>query len=133
MTLHRVFKYGIFLIGIDQLTKELALRLFPVSYNSGISFGIGGNTSVVFLVAVIFIIAINAKKSGLSFSDILMISGGLSNIIDRIFRGAVLDWIDLLWFRCNVADVMITTGAILLTVRQLKLHKLYKLHKLHKT
>ncbi len=47
----------------------------------------------------------------------LLIGGGISNYIDRIFRGGVLDFIDLgFWPSFNLADASITASAFLLII-----------------
>jgi signal peptidase II len=46
---------------------------------------------------------------------ILIISGGLSNIADRIMSGCVIDFIDLkFWPVFNLADIYITIGGIII-------------------
>ena len=79
--------------------------------------------SVVILVSacIIFIIK-NYKKSSklLMFSLMLVISGGIGNLIDRIFRGGVVvDYIEVRLFNFaifNFADCCVTIGAIILAV-----------------
>ena len=46
---------------------------------------------------------------------ILIIGGGIGNLIDRIFRGFVIDYLSLSFFPpiCNFADYCITIGAVL--------------------
>lgn len=49
----------------------------------------------------------------------LVIGGALGNLLDRLFHGKVADFFDLHlfsrdFFVCNVADVMITAGVVLL-------------------
>lgn len=52
------------------------------------------------------------------FAIIAMISGGLSNLIDRIFRGYVIDYIDITkiidYPIFNIGDISIVIGGILL-------------------
>ncbi|WP_066342314.1 signal peptidase II [Azohydromonas lata] len=54
----------------------------------------------------------------------LILGGALANMIDRILRGAVVDWIDVHWGphhwpAFNVADIGITIGAALLVFHEL--------------
>lgn len=49
----------------------------------------------------------------------LILAGALGNLVDRIFRGAVTDWLDFHWGAAhwpafNLADVWITVGAALI-------------------
>lgn len=51
----------------------------------------------------------------------LIVGGAIGNLYDRIFRGAVIDWIDLHWAGWhwpvfNLADCAIVAGAITLVV-----------------
>lgn len=53
----------------------------------------------------------------------LLIAGSLGNVCDRLFRGYVVDMIalslgnwPLLNFVCNIADILITVGVVLLVI-----------------
>jgi lipoprotein signal peptidase len=53
---------------------------------------------------------------------ILILSGGLSNIIDRALFGCVIDFIDLkIWPVFNLADLFITAGVILFVAEWAKI------------
>ena len=60
---------------------------------------------------------ISKKFTGKLFTTavILIIGGGIGNLIDRIFRGFVIDYLSLSFFPpiCNFADYCITIGAVL--------------------
>ena len=45
----------------------------------------------------------------------LIVGGGIGNLIDRLFRGFVIDYLSLSFFPpiCNFADYCITIGAFL--------------------
>ena len=50
---------------------------------------------------------------------VLILSGGIGNLIDRIFRGYVVDFIDVNLFsfpNFNIADISVTIGIILLMI-----------------
>lgn len=52
---------------------------------------------------------------------ILMMAGAISNILDRVIHGCVIDFIDLkFWPVFNLADSFIVLGAILLVLGYLK-------------
>ena len=66
---------------------------------------------------------INNKIFVISLS--LIISGALGNLIDRIFRGYVVDFISFTLFNkemaiFNIADIFITIGVTILLVRIFK-------------
>ena len=100
--------------------------------NSGIIFGMffqNNNAIVVIsliLVCLLFayLILSNMGKikaeyltSRIAIAFCLVIGGAASNIIDRVFRIAVIDYIRLDFFNFpifNLADIAITLGAILL-------------------
>ena len=95
-------------------------------WNEGIAFGLFSfdekylyNFLTLFIVIIIIIIFFMFIKSiGLKKYSLLMILGGaLGNVYDRIFYGAVPDFIDFHisnfhWFIFNVADVFISIGVI---------------------
>ena len=112
------------LLGIEILSsKFLNIRLI---WNEGIAFGLlSFNDKIIYnlLTFIIFIIILIIffmvlKSYGLKKYSLLMILGGaLGNVYDRIFYGAVPDFIDFHvgnfhWFIFNVADIFITLGVI---------------------
>lgn len=63
------------------------------------------------------------RISSLEFriSVILIASGAISNMIDRLYFGCVIDFIDFhFWPVFNLADVYITVGAIIILAKTLK-------------
>lgn len=126
----------IIIIAIDQLSKFLITQFIPstvgneyfgieITENTGMAFGFNsGNTKNIFLsLIVIFIIIsfIRNQKEQLEPKVLVAISmalgGGISNIIDRIFRGGVLDFIKILFIpNFNIADLCICIGWILIVV-----------------
>jgi signal peptidase II len=118
----------------DQATKWMARRLLlqrvimagPVglvlTMNKGVAFGLfGGRQWVVPVNAVLgigvciaAIVALHRGDRGLAHGFLLVFAGFAGNFIDRIIAGQVTDF---LWVRgwsvFNVADCLVTTGAIL--------------------
>lgn len=97
--------------------------------NTGGAFGIGQADTSSFIIVSVLVIAIMLhfliaqkdrvdKKTVVSVS--LMIAGGISNLIDRMFKGAVIDYINisnLIKFPIfNLADVVIVIGWIVLII-----------------
>ena len=90
-----------------------------MSENRGISFGLLPSNwwAVITFIIVIIFIFVYLKKPNLKLT--LLVSGGLSNILDRIIYGAVVDFIKLPVFpwKFNLADAMITLGVALLFLK----------------
>ena len=76
--------------------------------------------SVLFCIGVIFFMIKKKPQSKLlTISLALMLSGALGNVIDRIARGYVVDFIEATFINFpvfNVADIAITCGAILIII-----------------
>jgi signal peptidase II len=68
---------------------------------------------------------------------LFLVTGTIGNLIDRLFLGYVIDFIDLGWFPVfNLSDILIsvgTLGIILLFIQELKLKKENKSEKKNKT
>lgn len=102
------------------------LRLNYVE-NTGAAFGsFSSHTailSVVTFIAVIigFYYLLSGKiKFGFEYVCILaVLSGGIGNLIDRVFRGYVVDYIEPTFIEFavfNFADILVTCGAVLLII-----------------
>lgn len=103
-------------------------NLFSLVYteNRGVAFGMFQNMqwlfAIITLVIMIFLLYlyISGKMKGKLFSAavVLVVGGGLGNMIDRIFRGFVIDYLSLSFFPpiCNFADYCITIGAVLFVI-----------------
>jgi signal peptidase II len=98
--------------------------------NTGAAFGLFKNSTYFFIavsvisVAIIGAMLLKAIKDDkffgsflLNFSLILIMSGALGNLIDRISLGYVIDFIDVrIWPIFNLADSSITIGTGLLII-----------------
>lgn len=128
-------------LAVDLYTKALAVsRLagnsFPVidnvlnfTYveNTGAAFGMlkNGNvfliiSTVIILAAVIVYLTIKKPKAkAVKIASALIIGGALGNLYDRIFRGFVVDFIDIRFINYpvfNIADCCVVCGAIIFAV-----------------
>ncbi|MBQ8177578.1 MAG: signal peptidase II [Clostridia bacterium] len=131
-------------LAIDLLTKEFVygpmaaggpdiviwkgvLRLTPVE-NTGASFGIfQGKTDILTIISLVTVVvmvavmifSIKLRNGWYRSAMILLIAGGLGNIIDRLLLGYVRDWIyfELIDFAVfNLADTGLTVGCVLLII-----------------
>lgn len=106
-------------------TAEVIPHVVSLTYstNTGGAFGLlRGSGQIVFLAALTIVVLALAwvfwsrgRGSVLSFVGLgLIIGGALGNLLDRVFRGRVLDFIDLGWWPVfNVADIAIVGGVII--------------------
>lgn len=103
-----------------------ALQLVFVK-NTGAAFSLlSGKTyvlSVVSIAVCVFLVWYLIKKRPQSklflVSTGLILGGALGNLIDRVFRNYVVDYIELCFVRFpvfNLADIAITVGAVLLMI-----------------
>lgn len=124
---------------MDQFTKVLAVQYlalkqsaviikgffnFSLVHNRGAAFGILKNQVPFFIITAIFaviLIYFNLKENRTKqpfiyrWSLVLILAGGLGNLIDRLRCGYVIDFLDFrIWPVFNIADSAITVGAILL-------------------
>jgi signal peptidase II len=128
------------LVGIDQLTKyaavstvmvdgpkEFLFGLFQFRYveNTGAAFSSFSDNTMLLTVATVIILSgclvlLMSKKLKPMFVNIcllLVVAGGIGNVIDRIMYGYVVDFIEPLFIDFavfNFADCCITVGAFLL-------------------
>lgn len=98
------------------------------STNSGIAFGLPFPNLVVVAVTpiVLFIVWKMLRKhlheKPVRISLILICAGALGNLVDRIFRGAVLDFISFsFWPSFNLADSYLTISVFLLIINYAKI------------
>lgn len=105
-------------IGNDNIGLE-------ISSNTGMALGFndGSNGKNIFLTICILAVIISFIKNQLERIDTktmlaisFAISGGISNLIDRIFRGGVFDFIKVYNIVFNFADILVVLGWILLIV-----------------
>ncbi|MBQ8752849.1 MAG: signal peptidase II [Clostridia bacterium] len=138
------------MVGLDQWTKYLAILhlkgqenvilwpgVFELEYreNTGAAFSImegqswfliGFTSLALILVAVFLFRAKLAQSNWVRIAGVLILAGGIGNLIDRIFRGFVVDFLyfSLIDFPVfNVADCCVVIGAIALMVYTLFIYR----------
>ena len=125
----------IYVINLDK--KFLGSEIFSSKFlninliwNEGIAFGLFSFDenylynilTIIILLIIIIIFFMMIRNKGIKKYSLLMILGGaLGNIYDRIFYGAVPDFIDFHisnfhWFIFNFADIFITIGVIFMII-----------------
>lgn len=132
------------IVAADQVTKYAVVQYFATHptvavtpflnlllvYNPGAAFSFLSNAAgwqraffiAVALVASVWIVFLLRKyphQRLFALALALVLAGAVGNVIDRIFIGAVIDFVDLHvlgyhWPAFNVADSSITCGAVLL-------------------
>lgn len=76
-------------------------------------------TGVVLLIGIILIATKRIKSKFYLTCAVMIISGGLGNLIDRIVKGYVVDFIDVKFTDFavfNFADILVTVGSIALMI-----------------
>ncbi len=139
------------LVILDQVTKALVINFFnlydsvvllPIInltfvVNYGFAFGLLNNpslnqilVSLVILAIIIYFLYLLIKTQDKIFqlTLTLILAGAFGNFIDRIFRGFVIDFIDVYigkyhWPAFNIADSCITVGFVVLMINILFLNK----------
>lgn len=129
----------IFLVLLDQITKYYALNflsrvgsmpvidnIFNLTYveNRGAAFGMLQNQKWFFVLVAIVVVSFivyylktNKNMSRLyQVSLILILSGAIGNVIDRVRLNFVVDFFDfIVWPVFNMADIFVVTGGIILS------------------
>ena len=101
--------------------------------NTGAAFGIGSNSTSMFIAVNVVIIGlityfIFSKGEELNKSILialhLILAGGVSNLIDRIVRGFVIDYIDISplikYPVFNLADIFVVIGCSIIVISLIK-------------
>ncbi len=130
-------------ICIDQIVKQIVIKNvfnssiqiikgvlnFTYVENTGGAYGIGSNNILIFIIINIIILGILMKFAISKREEIdtisliaisLIIAGGMGNLIDRVARGYVVDFVDinpvLKYPVFNIADIFVVTGCIVIAI-----------------
>lgn len=123
------------LIILDQTVKSIVIgkditiieNVFKINAveNYGGAFGVGQTGTMTFVITNIIVIGIILKFMRMQEEQIdkktyfalsLIIAGALSNLIDKLFRGYVLEFLKVKAVAFNIADILIILGWILLAL-----------------
>ena len=128
------------IILFDQVTKMILINQnitiipnflsFNYTQNTGVAFNIGTNNIITIIIINVIMIGLiikfiknNDLDIGVLLSIFIVLAGGISNLIDRLFRGFVIDFIDVNIFNFpnfNIADICIVLGIIFLIFIMIK-------------
>ncbi|GAA1609721.1 hypothetical protein GCM10009789_75120 [Kribbella sancticallisti] len=139
---------GLVVLGLDQLTKVLALQhltpgepvnvigsllKFNLIRNPGAAFSLGSDftpvISAIQIIVAIGVVWLSRKLGSVGWAVAFgfLFGGAVGNITDRIFRepspfhGHVVDFLQTPhWAIFNVADMAVTSAAILLVIQTLR-------------
>lgn len=133
---------AVILIGLDQATKYMALvNLKPIGSmvvvdkfldltfveNRGVAFGMfsGQRWFILLLTGVITVVLVyyymklpkTREYKFVRMSMVLIFAGAIGNMIDRVYRGYVVDFFEFTFFQWpvfNVADIYVVIGVLIL-------------------
>jgi len=124
ITLWRIPDNGIFLFNSKLLSIQLKLAL-----NDYIAFSIPIPRSIIYVLTIslctgifyFFLQAAKNNKTILALPLAIITGAALSNLLDRMMRGAVVDYFNLTiynyhWATFNLADSLITICAIIILI-----------------
>jgi signal peptidase II len=108
----------------DLLGDILTFNFIP-NYNIAFSLPLKGpwlvaSISLIIIAITIYLLSVKLKNYE-KISFFLILLGAISNLLDRLQYGFVIDYFDLKWFTIfNLADVLITLGTVMLILSLFK-------------
>lgn len=132
----------VLIVAFDQLTKFIAksnlsdikavsfiprIAQFRYAENTGMAFSMLSGARWIFIVLTIiicvamlfYLFSNKCKNLWMYWSIAVIVSGGIGNLIDRIFNGYVVDFIEPVFVDFavfNIADCAVTCGAFVLII-----------------
>lgn len=109
--------------------QQIPVLKFTIAWNKGIAFGAGNSTNLkwffVFasLLICLFFFLFGAFVTKNETATLLVVSGGLSNMVDRLAHGAVLDFIGISGVNFplfNLSDILISSGVVLFILKEMR-------------
>lgn len=117
---------AVIFVFIDQLTKQMAVQKSFATFNFGIALGLFAENTWLFLVfgvsviiGLVFYLIFKRQRLALIF----LFFGALSNLVDRVRFGAVVDWMSVpgLPLKNNLADWLIVITLVWIFLAELKI------------
>lgn len=135
---------AIFFIILDRYLKVLAKLVwvnnpvkltswFNLNYlpNSSLAFSLPANqyfilamiTLLLLILTFVYLKKLRQQKLE-AIWWLMIILGAISNLVDRLLYGAVIDYLEIIWFTAfNLADCLITVGVIALLWQEFRTTK----------
>ncbi len=130
------------ILGLDQFVKHLSVvylrpigtyplipGVFQLTYreNTGVAFSLFSGrvlllsviTLIILFILLVFLLRGHVAHPVARCAVVFVLAGGAGNLVDRLFRGAVVDLFDFCWINFpvfNVADIFVTCGCVLFLV-----------------
>lgn len=105
-----------------QAIDFLEYKYLPYQLNNGLMFGFFGNNLMAISLSVLILsVVIVYIKPNYDWRVAMFATGIISNCIDRIIYGGVIDYISV-WYipKFNLADLSIVAGLILIALKKLR-------------
>ncbi len=128
--IERAFSYG------ERLAVVPGFFDLTLVYNRGAAFSFLANAAgwqrwffiglgAVAAIFIVWLLVRHGSQRLFAFALALILGGAIGNVVDRVARGHVVDFVLLHWQRFhwpafNVADSAITVGAVLLVLDELR-------------
>ncbi len=126
-----LFSISGFIVLIDQFTKFIVIdQDIFFTFNKGAAFGLFGSLewlpffNLILLAVLLILMILKFRSEFLSYDALalaVVFGGGVSNALDRLFHGGVIDYLSLgfgPWF--NIADVFIVAGVLVMMFESVK-------------
>jgi len=132
----RLLKYWVVMQNSPKsLLGQIFLFNFTKNYNISFSLPFSGPILNILIIAIILVLILVIyklilKEKRLSLMSSLLtfiLFGAISNMVDRLMYGYVIDYLELKYFTVfNLADAMISLGVLILIFKLLKSDKYVK-------
>ena len=110
----------IFISSVGNITVIPGVLELSVTQNMNAAYGVGSNSTVMYVITNLIVLGIIFKflTTQNEFVDIKMrvflsfiLAGGISNVIDRLIYGYVIEWIKISKLPVfNIADIFVVIG-----------------------
>ena len=111
-----------FCVLAEMFGRSAARRFVSYSYNSGAAFGslrdspaLLLNLEIAMNIIVLLMLIFGKMRTGTRIGLSMMLGGAVSNLVERIVWGHVIDWIPVpfLPLKFNLSDAFIGLGAVI--------------------